>query len=348
MIDVADVGLRVGERQLHRLDLQVHAVGGIGRPRGHLEVFQDPQGDECHDPLAVGRYLVHRVPAVGRRDRAHPVGAVRGEVVGAHRPAVGQRVCLQFRGHVPAVERLPVGRGDPLERGRVIGKPEELTGFGRAPPGQERLGEPRLVLEQRHLGRPLLRDRRRHQKAVAAIGDRGLEQLLKRKLAELGVQLRPRRHRAGHGHRVPAERGNGVAAEVLRRPGRGGAAGGVQPVQPPAVPDDGKSVRADAVGHRLHHGQGDGGGDRGVHGAAPRGEHAQTRLGGEGLRRAHHIGREDRLSRPRVREAPAERCGHLRETRPSAAAPATSARPAVASSRTPRCARRVRNRPRAG
>ena len=240
-----------------------------------------------------------------------------GEVAGAHDPAVGRRVRLEFGREFAAVEGLAVGCGDLLERGRVVGKPEQLTGFRRPPGRHERLGEAGLVLEQRHLRRPLLRDRRRDQKAVAAIGDRGLEELLERKLAELGVQLGPRRHRPGHGHRIPAERGNSVAAEVLWRPCRGRAAGCVQSVQSPAVPDDGEGVRADAVGHRLHQVRVMAVAMAASTALPPSASIRRPAWAASGCDVHTTFARQHGLSRPGVGEAPTERCGHRRRERPS-------------------------------
>ena len=57
-----------------------------------------------------------------------------------------------------------------------------------------------VVVVHRHDGR------RRDEEALATVADRGLEELAKRQLAELAVQLDPRRYRARYGARVPAER----------------------------------------------------------------------------------------------------------------------------------------------
>ena len=65
MVDVGDIGLRVGESELQRFDLQMHTVGGIDWQRGHVELLEDPESDQGHDALAVGRYLVDGVSAVG-------------------------------------------------------------------------------------------------------------------------------------------------------------------------------------------------------------------------------------------------------------------------------------------
>ena len=122
VLDVGHVGLRVGEGELHRLDLQMHAVGGIDGERGHVEVFEDAERDQGHDALTIGRYLVHRVPAVAAGDRPDPVSMMCGKVAGSHGPAVDRRVGFEFGRQFSAVERLAVGRGNRLERGGVIGQ----------------------------------------------------------------------------------------------------------------------------------------------------------------------------------------------------------------------------------
>ncbi len=122
MVGVGDIGLCVGESQLERFDLQVHTVGGIDWQRRHIELLQDPERDQRDDALAIRRYLVDGVTTVGSADGADPIGAVCGKVTGAHDTAVGARVGLEFRREFATVEGLAVGRGDLLERGRVVGK----------------------------------------------------------------------------------------------------------------------------------------------------------------------------------------------------------------------------------
>jgi hypothetical protein len=138
----------------------MHAVGRIGRQGGHVELLQDSKGDQCRDPLAVGRYLVDGVSAVGSADRSDPVGAMSGQVAGLHDPAVGRRMRLELGRQFSSVERFAVGCGDLLESGRVVGKGEQFARFRSPPVRHEGFGEPRLGLEQRHLRRPLLRDGR--------------------------------------------------------------------------------------------------------------------------------------------------------------------------------------------
>src|SRR5437879_2481146 len=108
----------------------------------------------------------------------------------------------------------------------------------RASSRQERLGKTMLVLQLVDLGLPLPRDGRRDEEAVAAVADRLLEVLAERQLAELAVQLDPRRHAARHRDRVPAARWHGrLAAEVVGRPCGRRAPRGVQAVQLTPVPD---------------------------------------------------------------------------------------------------------------
>ena len=118
-------------------------------------MLQDAEGDQGHDALAVGRNLVDGVAAVVGVDRAHPVGAVRGEVAGAHDATVGSRVCLEFCRELSAVEGFSLCCRDLLQGGRMVGKGEQFAGFRGPPMRQERVGEPGLGFEQRNLRGPL-------------------------------------------------------------------------------------------------------------------------------------------------------------------------------------------------
>ncbi len=141
VIDVGDVGQRVGECELDRLDLQVHAVCRIHWERGHVEVLQNAKRDQRDDPLTVRWDLVQRVAAVVDADRIDPVRAVRGQVGGHHRATVRCRMCLHRRRQLAPIERLPAGRRDRLQCRRVLGKPEPLPRRRRPPTGKKRFGE---------------------------------------------------------------------------------------------------------------------------------------------------------------------------------------------------------------
>src|SRR6266545_5099766 len=53
VVDVAYVAPAIGKSELHRLDLQVYAVGAVDRVRAQVEVAKDTERDQRHDALAV-------------------------------------------------------------------------------------------------------------------------------------------------------------------------------------------------------------------------------------------------------------------------------------------------------
>src|SRR3989442_2808968 len=73
-----------------------------------------------------------------------------------------------------------------------------------------------------------------------------------------------RRYAARNSDGIPAARRHRfLAPEGLGRPAVRRAAGRIEAMQLPAVPDDGVGVGADAVGHRLDQREGNGGGQSG-------------------------------------------------------------------------------------
>jgi hypothetical protein len=88
MIDVANVAPAIGEGELHRFDLQVHAVGTVDRVRAQVKIFENAERDQCQNALAVGRDLVQRVAAIIHLERLHPVRPVCHQVGRAQRAAL--------------------------------------------------------------------------------------------------------------------------------------------------------------------------------------------------------------------------------------------------------------------
>ena len=73
------VALGVGERELHGLGLQVHAVERAAA--GVVEALEDAERLQRRDALAVGRDLAHLDAAVALAQRLDPVGVRDGQVV---------------------------------------------------------------------------------------------------------------------------------------------------------------------------------------------------------------------------------------------------------------------------
>src|SRR5262249_10524164 len=179
------------------------------------------------------------------------------------------------------------------------------AGGRRASSRKKRLGKTRLIFHLVNLGLPLPSDCRRDKKALATVADRRVKELSKRQLAELAVQLDPRRYCSWHGHRIPAAlRHRRLAAEVIGRPPSRRASRGVQAVELSPVPDEHIGIRTDAIRHRLNQRQRDRGGEDRVHRGAAGGEHLQPRLRGERLGGGDDVLREQRLARPSVRVPP--------------------------------------------
>ena len=80
VVDVGHVAPGVGEGELHRFDLQVHAVGPVHRVRAQVEVGEDAERDQRHDALAVGRDLVQGVAAIIHIEGLNPLWPVRRHV----------------------------------------------------------------------------------------------------------------------------------------------------------------------------------------------------------------------------------------------------------------------------
>ena len=114
---VRDVGVDVGEGELHRLDLRVE-------PR--LEPVVERESEERRGSLPVRRELADLDPAVVVAERVDPLGAVRGEVVLLEPARCGDRL-----GDAAAVEGVRAVGGEESERRGEVGDREPLPQRGR-------------------------------------------------------------------------------------------------------------------------------------------------------------------------------------------------------------------------
>ena len=143
VVDVGHVAPGVGEGELLRLDLQVHAVGAVDRQRAQLEVLEHAERHQRDDALAVGRDLVQRVAAVIHGQGVDPVRLVRRHVGGAHRRR-------HASSHAPrASPRTPRGRTPRLwwrrfsrARLHVAGNLKRCPGLGGRPSGRKESAKP--------------------------------------------------------------------------------------------------------------------------------------------------------------------------------------------------------------
>ncbi len=177
----------------------------------------------------------------------------------------------------------------------------------RAAARHEMLEPAEIARHVRHRQRPFLRDDRRHEKAVARVADRRLEQVCERQRAEALRQRAPAGNRARDRDRLPAAFVHrGSAGEALGRPRLRRAARRIQSDQLAAGPQDREEIRPEAVAARFDQRERDRGGERGVDRVAAAGEHRDTRLRGERLGRGDRVAREDRLPARRVGQVPVE------------------------------------------
>ncbi|MPM28463.1 hypothetical protein SDC9_74989 [bioreactor metagenome] len=225
VIHVGVVLVQIGQRQLHRLDLQMHRVGAVERLAPDVQLVQHAQRHQRGDALAVGRNLVDHRIAEWLRHRAHPVRLVCGQIVHRHRATIGLRMRCHLLCQFAAIKGFAMRRRDQLQRARMCLAFEHLACTHRAAIWHEAFGKTRLLAQLLRAQLPQRGDHRRHRKAVACVVDGRLRHLFERQLAKALAQRHPCRHRARHRHRVPALFGNAAKLlEVVRRPGGGRAA----------------------------------------------------------------------------------------------------------------------------
>jgi len=84
---VTDVGITVGEGELHGLDVGVPSGGIELVVVGRIGVLRNPQRDQRGNPLSIRGDLPDLVFAVGDADRVDPFGVVSAEVIGGQAAA---------------------------------------------------------------------------------------------------------------------------------------------------------------------------------------------------------------------------------------------------------------------
>jgi hypothetical protein len=104
--------MQVGERELHRLDLQVQRGGAVEPAAAQVEVLQHAERHLRGDALAVGWHLVQHVLAVALRERLDPTRLVVREIVFGHRATVSARMVDHALRQRAAVERCATAVGD--------------------------------------------------------------------------------------------------------------------------------------------------------------------------------------------------------------------------------------------
>jgi hypothetical protein len=195
---LGNVAVRVGEGELHRLDLDVLRVRAVHREARHVEFLDDAKRDERGDALSVRRDLVQAETTVVAADRLDPFGLEAGEVACLHRAAMGGREAFDRLRDLAPVEGLALRFSDEPQCARSRLEVEQLAHLGRPAPGQEAFGKSRLLAQLGRRRGPLLLHDDRHQ--VPALGDvdRRLEQVGERQLPDALGQRLPAGDRARH------------------------------------------------------------------------------------------------------------------------------------------------------
>jgi hypothetical protein len=111
VVKIGHVVFGVPERQLHRLDLQVHGLGVIRIKVADAGIGQDAQRHQCGDPLAVGRYLVQSHVVEAARNGAAPVSFVACQVSDRQDGIMRLGKGCNLLGNDALVERLALGLG---------------------------------------------------------------------------------------------------------------------------------------------------------------------------------------------------------------------------------------------
>ena len=222
-------------------------------------------------------------PAIVRRQRRDPLGLVFGEIGRGEGAAAILGALQDARRDLASIEGVAAVAGDRAERAREVRVAEDLAGRGRSAVRQVGGARVGFLAQQRHAAKPFERRDLRDGKSVLGVRDRGGQDRLERRLAELLVKRHPARHRARDGHRmnallrhlVHAARGQEFDGGAGRRP-----AARVEAVHGVAgrVVDDGKQVAADAVHHRRDQAHHRVGGNRRVDGVPAAREHDGARL----------------------------------------------------------------------
>jgi len=275
----------------------VKTLRGIARQAAHFEAFQDVQGDEGGESLAVRRDLPDVEPAIVCADRLYPGAGVAREILFRQQPSrpggKGGDACREFA----SIERLRAGLGDQPQAPRHVRALPDLAHF-RRPAGRREYRSPlaelvaaQPALQLRHSLAPFVLGNRRDGMAVVGVIDGGCEEGGEGMAAETPVQVAPSRRRTGDGDAQPAAVGDFTAAalsqEIRRHPERR-TAGAVQTVQFLSIPHQGEGVSAHAAGGGFDDREGRRCRDRRVDGVSPVLEDGQTRLRRQGLARRDH------------------------------------------------------------
>ena len=290
-------------------------LGRVDLVAREVEALEQVQRQQRGEALRGRRRLVHRVAAIGGRDRLAPLALVRGQILRGEKALAGHAVRDRAR-HAPLVEEL--GLAAQLgQRACKVGLAKAVAGLRELAAGHEDAVPFRIVRGGRLLADGL-RDDVGERESLARVVDRRLEQRRQRARAEAIEQHAPAARHAGHGHRAGAHsrhRGEAASPELVERGARARPARAAQEVH--ALRGRLAVEAEDVAAHAAEVGLGDRehgvGGDGGVHHVAARLQHVHARQRGEGVARGHHAAVAHGRLAMRVTDlrhpSPPRRCG---------------------------------------
>jgi hypothetical protein len=288
---IREVAVAIGEGELDRLDQHVDVVRLL--ERGEIEALRQTQQGQRRHALGGRRKARGHAAVPGQHQRVHPLGPVRGEVPHAQRAARVGRGGSEAVRERASVEGVGAAVANRLERAREVRLDERAA---RQRIGMIERPEVAADLPARGGSEEIRLARRRPPlprgggEALGRVDDGVGEEIVPVERRAHGgravaVGLPPAIHRARHGQGgQPAPRGNRVADAARRVPldarRRGGASGAAERAQPPCprVPDQPEVVAPDPVHVGIHHGDGGGGGDRGIQRVAAAAERGDAGL----------------------------------------------------------------------
>src|SRR5258708_46330 len=123
--------MRVGESELHRLELEVIRLERITAVSSEIEPIENIQRDERGQTLAIRWDLPNVVTPVAGPYRLDPGACVAGEIGKRQMSAGFGGERGRLLGKITTIEIVAARRGDPAQRRRVIRQPPDIANPGR-------------------------------------------------------------------------------------------------------------------------------------------------------------------------------------------------------------------------
>ena len=252
------MGIANRERHAGGFEREVQPLRSVGIEGGQIEMLEDIEEYERHQPLSVRRQFHHIEPAIIRCDRGDRFAAVLCEIL-ARQPGSTRRKRRHDIGRSILVKRLGSSRGDRFQGFGQRRKPQDIAGCRCAAVGQIMPRCSGIGAQCRLNKCPIIGDARRHRKPLLGIADRRGEGMIEPEPA-VGLQHRlPRFDRARNRDamgRVEADAADALLPQHIGARGRGGAAGAViAPDRHARFGDEAKTIAADAGHMRLDDGK---------------------------------------------------------------------------------------------